>query len=382
MAKERIKLRTSTLDDGRQSLYLGFVKDGIRVRERLQLYVLPETSNKNRAANKRTMKVAEERRAERLKELVYHEADIDVKEASNASADVSLSDLINNYEANRLSSRKLSSRNDKGSNSDIIIMRRAVAAFRGLSVKLSDVDTEYCDKFVDFLHNEYVGQYGKIRMTTARTTIYMFSGMLSQAVRDGLIRWNPIKSITVHDRITRERPKRVFLTVEEIRRLLNEPCPVISRPQVKQAYLFSVFTGLTRDDLLTLKWKDIKRENGKMFVEEHSQKNTVPLCPMALRWLPDTSNHRGLVFKGLPKATEISNILHLWQKKAGIEKALTFPVSRNTFAYLLLSTGSDIITTSSLLGIKPKFLRPYLQMVDYVPPTQDERFDFLFQDGR
>lgn len=374
-AKERIRLRTSTLNDGRQSLYLDFIKDGRRVRERLQLYLLPETSNKERAANKRTMKEAEERRAERLKELVYHEADMDVNESSNASADVCLSELINNYEAN-----KSLSLNGKGSDSDIFILRRAVTAFRGLSVKLSDVDTEYCDKFVDFLHNEYVGQYGKIRMTTARTIIYKFSGMLSKAVRDGLIRWNPIKSITVHDRITCERPKRVFLTVNEIKRLLNEPCPVTSRPQVKQAYLFSIFTGLTRDDLITLKWKDIKCENGKMSVEEHSQKNTVPLCPMALRWLPDTSNHRGLVFKGLPKKTEISNILRLWQKKAGIEKTLTFPVSRNTFAYLLLSTGSDIVTASSLLGIKPKFLRPYLQMVDYVPPTQDERFDFLFQD--
>lgn len=372
-AKERIRLRTSTLNDGRQSLYLDYVKDGERVRKRLHLYLLPETSNKNRMTNKRTKKEAEAKRAERLEEITLYDADIYIPSKVCTEKRITLADMIDKY------TKEMPAEKWEKSKAKISCLRRAVDAFRGLSVNISDVNEEYCDKFVDFLHKDYVGVSGKIKMTTARTIIYMFSSVLNQAVQDGTIRWNPIKGITVHDRITRERPKRVFLTVDEIRKLLDEPCPVISRPQVKQAFLFSVFTGLTKDDLIKLKWKDITAENGKQFVAEHSQSNKVPLCPMAIKWLPVTSNHRGLVFKGLPKETEISNILRLWQKKAGIEKALTFPVSRNTFAYLLLSAGSDIITTSSLLGVKPKFLRPYLQMVEYVPPTQDERFYFLFQ---
>jgi len=372
MAKERIKLRTTALDDGRQSLYLDYVKDGRRVRERIQLYLLPETSNKNRAANRRTMKEAEAIRDKRLDELVLYDADVEEERPRNC---VTLSEAIDNFIQRKISGTTKYKRHH------FETFRHAVDAFSGLSVRLSDVDAEYCDRFVDFLRHDFVSCLGQpIRMTTARSIIYIFSSMLGQAVADGLIPWNPVKSIKVYDRITRERPARVFLTALDVRRLFDEPCPVLSRPQVKQAFLFSVFTGLTREDIITLKWKDIKAVGGKPFVTRHSSKNTVNLCPIALRWLPETSNHRGLVFKGLPKLTEISNILKLWQRNAEIEKPLTFSISRNTFAYLLLSTGSDILTASSLMGVKPKFLRPYLQMVDYVPPTQDERFGFLFQD--
>jgi len=294
MAKERIKLRTTALDDGRQSLYLDYVKDGRRVRERIQLYLLPETSNKNRATNRRTMKEAEAIRDKRLDELVLYDANVEEGRPRNC---VTLSEAIDNFIQRKMSGTTKYKRHH------FETFRHAVDAFSGLSVRLSDVDAEYCDRFVDFLRHDFVSCLGQpIRMTTARSIIYIFSSMLGQAVADGLIPWNPVKSIKVYDRITRERPARVFLTAREIRRLFDEPCPVLSRPQVKQAFLFSVFTGLTREDIITLKWKDIKAVGGKPFVTRHLSKSMVNLCPIALRWLPETSNHRGVCSRGCPSS--------------------------------------------------------------------------------
>lgn len=82
-----------------------------------------------------------------------------------------------------------------------------------------------------------------------------------------------------------------------------------------------------------------------------------------MRWLPETTNHRGLVFKGLPKDTEIRNILLQWGKNAGIEQQLSFRLAQNTFIYLLLITGTDIGTVSCMLGLTPKTMKGYMKMV-------------------
>ncbi len=68
------------------------------------------------------------------------------------------------------------------------------------------------------------------------------------AVEKGLIVRNPLFFVKIHDRITRERPEKQHLSLDDIRLLMDTQFPVISRPQVKQAYLFSIFTGLTAFD--------------------------------------------------------------------------------------------------------------------------------------
>ena len=255
---------------------------------------------------------------------------------------------------------------DKGDTSsacNIRSMKKAIDAYRGLETKIVDVDESYCDGFVDFLHKSYAAQFGKISMTSARTYIYLFSSTLNKAVTDGVIGVNPLRFVNIHGRITRERPLKKFLTVDEIRSLMNTPCPVMARPQVKQAFMLSIFTYLSFADVLSLKWKDIKTHNGKTTIEIHSRKSSIPLTSVSMRWLPETTNHRGLVFKGLPKDTEIRNILLQWGKNAGIEQPLSFRLAQNTFIYLLLITGTDIGTVSCMLGLTPKTMKGYMKMV-------------------
>ena len=351
--KSHITLKYKDIDNGKKSAYLDYYKDGKRIREALHLYLLPETSKRNIATNKRTMKEAEAARAEKENELLAVRFGIETKEPSA----MRIGEAIDEYEKITLD------KGDTSSACNIRSMKKAVDAYRGLETKVVDVDESYCDGFVDFLHKSYAAQFGKISMTSARTYIYLFSSTLNKAVADGVIGVNPLRFVNIHSRITRERPLKKFLTVDEIRSLMNTPCPVMARPQVKQAFMLSIFTYLSFADVLSLKWKDIKTDNDRTTIEIHSRKSSIPLTSISMRWLPETTNHRGLVFKGLPKDTEIRNILLQWGKNAGIEQPLSFRLAQNTFIYLLLLTGTDIGTVSCMLGLTPKTMKGYMKMV-------------------
>lgn len=360
--KSHIILKYKDIDNEKKSIYLDYYKDGKRIRESIRLYLLPETSKKNISTNKRTMKEAEAIRAAKENELLTASFGIEVKEPSTQC----IGEAIDEYEKIIL---------DKGDNSsatNIRGMKKAVAAYHGLKTQVTDIDESYCDGLVDFLRNDYTAQFGKISMTTARVYIYLFSSTLNNAVTNGIIGVNPLRFVNIHGRITRERPLKKFLTVDEIKILMNTPYPVISRPQVKQIFMLSIFTYLSYPDILTLKWKDIKTNEGKTTIAVHSRKSSVPLTDASMRWLPDTTNHRGLVFKGLPHRTEVNNILRKWGENAGLEHTLNFRLAQNTFIYLLLSTGTDIGTVSCMLGLTPKTMRGYMKMMTANQPSEIE----------
>lgn len=369
LSKSRISLKSRELDGGRKSLYLDYYKDGKRIRESLRLYLLPENSRDTAALNKETMAKAKEIQRRRIDGLTAQEKNLEVEAIV---PDIPLAKVIKDYHDLTLN------RGDKSTANNIMGMYRAVVAYRGNDVYLPQVDVEYCNGLVDFLRDEYHSVHGKLRMTTARAYIYLFSAALNMAVENGLIARNPLFFVKIHDRITRERPVKQYLTFDEIKLLMETQCPVILRPQVKQAYLFSIFTGLTACDIVNLRWKDLKTQpGGKLSVRCQSRKIFIPLSSNALRWLPETSNHRGLVFKGLPKDTEINNILRLWQKKSGIGKRLNFTLARNTFAYLILSTGADVATFCSLMGIASKNAGGYLAMTGRKSVPMDEKLKAL-----
>lgn len=351
--KSHINLKFKELDNGRKSIYLDYYKGGRRIREALHLYLLPETSKKNISENKRTLKQAEAIRASKQEEWLSASLGVDVRKPST----VCIGEAIDNLEKGTLD------KGDKGTANNIRCMKQAVRAYRGLETKVVDIDENYCNGFVDFLHKEYEGQFGILRMTTARNYIYLFSSALNAAVADGIIGVNPLRFVNIHGRITNERPAKKFLSVDDIRALMDTQCPVLSRPQVKQAYLLSLFTGLSREDLLTLKWSDIKTRDGRITIEKRSRKTSIPISDIGKRWLPDTGSRRGLVFKGLPRKTEISNILKQWGKKAGLDTALNFTLAHNTFAYLILYVGTDIPTACSLIGVNAKTIKTYLKMM-------------------
>lgn len=181
--KSRINLKYKDIDGGRKSIYLDYYKDGKRVRESMRLYLLPETNRKAVAGNKATMKKALEIQRRRIEELTAEENGMKIE---TVEPGIPLAKVIKDYHSEILN------RGDKSTANNVMGMWRAVSAYRGDDVSLADVDMEYCDGLVDFLRDEYHTVHGKLKMTTARAYIYLFSGALNLAVENGLIRRNPL----------------------------------------------------------------------------------------------------------------------------------------------------------------------------------------------
>ena len=55
--------------------------------------------------------------------------------------------------------------------------------------------------------------------------------------------------------IQAEGTLREFLTVEEVKKLVKAPC---EEPLLKDAFMFSVLTGLRWSDIFHLKWEEVK----------------------------------------------------------------------------------------------------------------------------
>ena len=78
----------------------------------------------------------------------------------------------------------------------------------------------------------------------------------------------------------------------------------------------------------------------------------VPLGQQAKSWMPEKPKDASgqLVFPNALKQGAANRILKTMAKHAGINKLVTFHTSRHTFAAMTLTAGTDIYTTSKLLG--------------------------------
>lgn len=139
---------------------------------------------------------------------------------------------------------------------------------------------------------------------------------------------------------------------------------------LKKAFLFACFTGFRISDIKSMKWGDIKAEGGSYYVHKLMEKTRlyvdVPLPESAYMWLPnrngaaDSDNvfptttprmGKRLQSKYLPSTESgIDNALKVWGRKAGVNKSLSFHMSRHTYATMLITQGADLYTVSKLLG--------------------------------
>jgi hypothetical protein len=68
-AKEPIKIRFKQLSNGNQSIYLDYYSNGKRQYDFLKLYLIPETSQENKAANIEALRLANAVKAKKIVEL-------------------------------------------------------------------------------------------------------------------------------------------------------------------------------------------------------------------------------------------------------------------------------------------------------------------------
>jgi integrase len=205
---------------------------------------------------------------------------------------------------------------------------------------------------------------------TPRTMWNATRAIINQAKRDGIYQREPapnIKRPKYEARIAKE-----VLFVNELIRLANTPYP---NKDVCVPFLFCCYTGLGHPETKSLNWTQISLEDRTMRYTRHkTQKEVVvDLAQSAIQLLGERSN--GKVFPFLPSDSYCGRVIRLWCDAAGISKRLSWYCARHTFAVILLSSGTDLVTVSRLMGhASIKQTQVYL---NYVDPLKREAVDRL-----
>ncbi len=349
-AKEPVRVRTKELKDGNKSLYLDIYQKGNRRREFLRLYLVPEHTTADRLQNAQTMRAANAIKAQRVIDLTNNAAGV----MSNSGEKVLLLDWLLNYP------RTQAQKSNKLQLLDAATAK-ALNAFAGVNVRLSDVDKQFCTDFAQFLSTKYQSRRGTLTAASAKCYFVRFVCALNAAVRNGVIAQNPCAQLSPSDKIKVPASERCYLTAEELQRFI-EATPNVQRRYLamlnitKQAFLFSCFCGLRISDVRNLTWENITESNGQKQAIIRMQKTQAPLyLPLsnaACSYMPERGEAPAgaKVFNLSPSFQTISTHVKAIAAAAGIEKNVTFHTARHTFATLLLTKGADLYTTSKLLG--------------------------------
>lgn len=197
------------------------------------------------------------------------------------------------------------------------------------------------DVFVGFM--EYL--QSKVSTNTVWAYLAKMKTILNQAVKDEIIDKSPAQFVTAKKKET----KREYLTMDEVNLLANTECV---SPVLKDAFLFSVFTGLRLSDVTKLTWSDIR--GNRMYLRQQKTDEILEseLSETAQDILSRQDHSHSKVFHHMPDKTSIGRYLKRWTQDAGISKHITFHCARHTCATLLITYGSDLYTVSKVLGHK------------------------------
>ena len=343
--KSPVKIRLKKLTNGNKSLFLDIYDNGIRKREYLKLYLIPEKSEAAKEANEKTMAIAETIRAERV---ISIQAGRSMFFDARKEARISFAD----YMADEIK------RMQKVRTKDYIRRYKCGEGWvRRYDDKtlLCDINRQWVQGFIGFL-SVAEGKHGRrLNQNTIHEYLIYIANMLNIAVREGLIPSNPTKSLSAGDRPKKYDSIKEYLTLEEVKKMMDCPSPG-SYNNIRCAFLFACFCGLRYSDIEQLRWKHIRKTKEGLVIDKKLQKtqNTVgiPLNKTAESLLPKRQGEDDRVFK-LPKSMSTVEIyIKIWSEFAGIDKHVTFHTSRHTFSVNLLAKGGDIYTLSKLLGHK------------------------------
>ncbi len=340
----KVTLRTKSLSNGVQSIYLDVYDKGKRKYEYLKLYLIPEVDANAKRENANALKRANEIKAQyflgKYKPEIYH------------GQCPTLMDWLDTYFINMREQRNVS----KAVFDHLHLLRPILDGFltriRKKNMTVDAFGRNEVLGFLTYMRNWKAEKKGKLAQGTMVTYQQRLVAVFNAAIAEGYIKANPFDLIRKNERIAKVNSTKGSLTMEEVGKIADVVPVKDEDAEVQRAFLFACFTGIRISDIRELKWSDIKDIGGCKAIVKIQVKTdelvTVPLCNKAMEYLPAQGEDE-YVFH-LPLKTGLRLGLQRIIKAAGIERQTSFHTSRHTFATLTLASGSDLATVSKLLG--------------------------------
>ena len=217
---------------------------------------------------------------------------------------------------------------------------------------MRNITEKFCNDFKGFLIKVPSIKSEKVTLSNNSAVSYFskFKATLKQAYKDGYLIHDINSRI---DGIKLVETSSIFLTLEEVNKLVNTPC---ENEVLKRASLFTILTSLRHVDVKNLVWGNVFLDNDKGYYMNYRQQKTkhvednTPISAQAFSLMGDRGEPNDKIFKGLVYSSSTSIDLAKWAKDAGINKTITYHKFRHTYAVLQLLSGTDIYTVSKMMG--------------------------------
>ena len=347
-AKEPIKIRFKKLANGNQSIYLDFYREGRREYEFLKLYTIPEKTTADKEANAETLRLANAIKAQKIVELQNNVHGFSVSSGRSKMNVIEYIKKIAEQKQQKAGGGK------RTTAMSYLALARQIEDYSGVKTTFKHIDKKYCSGFIEYLKTAQNRNSGlPLNENTQFLYVKKLEAVLNTAITDEVTNLNPFKQIKPENKPKKNKTEIIYLTIDEVRKLEHTEC---LSSAVKQAFLFSCYTGLRFSDVHGLTWGKLQIDNnGETFIN-YVQKKTgkqeyLPIPQKATEFLPERVNAKDAdhVFK-LPSGGYTNIQLKSWALMAGVKKHLTFHVARHSYATILLSLGAGIETISKNLG--------------------------------
>lgn len=180
-----------------------------------------------------------------------------------------------------------------------------------------------------------------------------FKRIIYMSINNGWLQRDPFYAYS----ITKEETKRGFLSKEEIKMLIEGSFKKKSYELIRDLFIFCCFTGLSWTDMANLTKENLQTSfDGHLWIKTNRQKTgtetSLRLLEVPLRII---KKYEGCSENGkllpVPCYPNCKNGIKVIAKKCGIEKNVTWHMSRHSFATTVcLSNDMPIETLSKMLG--------------------------------
>ena len=220
--------------------------------------------------------------------------------------------------------------------------------YKQKDIHLKELTAEFITEFELYLRTQK-------KCSTNTVWIYMMplKRMMTIARNNGWITRDPFAEY----RLTPESPQRGYLTLKEIKVLMNEVLCKKQKEMIRDLFIFCCFTGLSYRDLKNLTTENLQTSfDGHNWLITKRQKTGVAtnirLLDIPLDIIKKYEKQRvGNKLFRVPAYSTVRMALKGIAAQCGIEKNVTWHVARHTYATVIcLTNGVPIETVSAMLG--------------------------------
>ena len=230
---------------------------------------------------------------------------------------------------------------------------RLVEGFLKERYKVSDIPFKALDESFIEAFELYLRIDRKFQTGTSIGHVQRLKHIAQIAVNRAVVHFSPFKDFSP----MKPGQKQMYLTREELDKLMGTTFDTPNRNFTRDMFLFSVFTGICYCDMRNLTEKNVVRDyEGNLWIETRRQKTGTPenvrLLDIAVKIM---EKYRGMAPEGklFPMLTKESMNIHLKKMavQCGIDRNLSFHMARHSFAsQICLSQGVPIETVSKAMG--------------------------------